>query len=120
VPITAVPITAVPKTKKRSRWFALEESGRNRVLAVEAEANDIIQGSGPRLKLARSRYFLLRPGLVGEWLSLVEHLVRDQGVGGSNPLSPTIFSSTCSKFIWVQLAIWFPHRACGSLDQAGR
>jgi hypothetical protein len=30
--------------------------------------------------------------LVGEWLSLVEHLVRDQGVGGSNPLSPTNFS----------------------------
>jgi hypothetical protein len=27
--------------------------------------------------------------VVGEWLSLVEHLVRDQGVGGSNPLSPT-------------------------------
>src|SRR5208337_3149206 len=32
------------------------------------------------------------PTLVGEWLSLVEHLVRDQGVGGSNPLSPTISS----------------------------
>ena len=31
------------------------------------------------------------PTHVGEWLSLVEHLVRDQGVGGSNPLSPTIF-----------------------------
>ena len=30
---------------------------------------------------------------VGEWLSLVEHLVRDQGVGGSNPLSPTILSN---------------------------
>jgi hypothetical protein len=30
--------------------------------------------------------------LVGEWLSLVEHLVRDQGVGGSNPLSPTNLS----------------------------
>ena len=29
------------------------------------------------------------PSNVGEWLSLVEHLVRDQGVGGSNPLSPT-------------------------------
>ena len=27
---------------------------------------------------------------VGEWLSLVEHLVRDQGVAGSNPVSPTI------------------------------
>src|SRR5215469_16507323 len=32
------------------------------------------------------------PTVVGEWLSLVEHLVRDQGVGGSNPLSPTILS----------------------------
>ena len=30
-----------------------------------------------------------RASYVGEWLSLVEHLVRDQGVGGSNPLSPT-------------------------------
>jgi hypothetical protein len=28
-------------------------------------------------------------GSVGAWLSLVEHLVRDQGVGGSNPLAPT-------------------------------
>ena len=35
---------------------------------------------------------------VGEWLSLVEHLVRDQGVGGSNPLSPTnIFNQTCAS-----------------------
>ena len=33
---------------------------------------------------------LLQPKF-GEWLSLVEHLVRDQGVGGSNPLSPTIY-----------------------------
>jgi hypothetical protein len=40
---------------------------------------------------------------VGEWLSLVEHLVRDQGVGGSNPLSPTIFSSSCKDFSWVHL-----------------
>ena len=32
-------------------------------------------------------------GQVGEWLSLVEHLVRDQGVGGSNPLSPTNLST---------------------------
>ncbi len=34
---------------------------------------------------------------VGEWLSLVEHLVRDQGVGGSNPLSPTIFFNHLQK-----------------------
>ena len=34
---------------------------------------------------------------VGEWLSLVEHLVRDQGVGGSNPLSPTNYFQS---FAW--------------------
>ena len=28
---------------------------------------------------------------VGAWLSLVEHRVRDAGVGGSNPLAPTNF-----------------------------
>jgi hypothetical protein len=37
--------------------------------------------------------------MFGEWLSLVEHLLREQGVGGSNPLSPTI------------LFISFDHRA---------
>ncbi len=37
------------------------------------------------------------PQSVGEWLSLVEHLVRDQGVGGSNPLSPTNSSVITSK-----------------------
>ncbi len=26
---------------------------------------------------------------VGAWLRLVEHRVRDAGVGGSNPLAPT-------------------------------
>ena len=35
---------------------------------------------------------------VGEWLSLVEHLVRDQGVGGSNPLSPTNIFNKISLF----------------------
>src|SRR5271166_1897829 len=36
---------------------------------------------------------------VGEWLSLVEHLVRDQGVGGSNPLSPTNHFNNLSAFL---------------------
>src|SRR5688500_5290206 len=35
---------------------------------------------------------------VGAWLSLVEHSVRDRGVGGSNPLAPTIFLTESSKF----------------------
>ena len=29
--------------------------------------------------------------IIGKWLSLVEHSVRDAGVGGSNPLFPTSF-----------------------------
>ena len=60
----------------------------------------------------RTQFVLRRPFLdVGEWLSLVEHLVRDQGVGGSNPLSPTNSSSTYKLlewFKWVQLAIALP------------
>ena len=39
---------------------------------------------------------------VGEWLSLVEHLVRDQGVGGSNPLSPTIYFERLTA-IWKKI-----------------
>jgi hypothetical protein len=29
---------------------------------------------------------------VGAWRSLVAHLLREQGVGGSNPLAPTKFT----------------------------
>ena len=60
---------------------------------------------------------------VGEWLSLVEHLVRDQGVGGSNPLSPTISFKQLQRFqpshFWVQfvqMAILVP-QACGNRRQ---
>jgi hypothetical protein len=43
--------------------------------------------------------------VIGEWLSLVEHLVRDQGVGGSNPLSPTNpFIHSCTSAIFT---VWF-------------
>ena len=28
--------------------------------------------------------------IIGKWLNLVEHLVWDQGVAGSNPVFPTI------------------------------
>ncbi len=34
---------------------------------------------------------------VGAWLSLVEHSVRDRGVGGSNPLAPTNFPNKIAK-----------------------
>ena len=58
---------------------------------------------------------------VGEWLSLVEHLVRDQVVGGSNPLSPTNLLKPLRQLQaelcwvqWVQLAISVPQWACGN------
>src|SRR5579884_2391740 len=41
----------------------------------------------------------LRAYTIGEWLSLVEHLVRDQGVGGSNPLSPTNIFNDLNAFL---------------------
>src|SRR5271156_2338800 len=46
--------------------------------------------SAPQQAYAGFSFLHRRAVFVGEWLSLVEHLVRDQGVGGSNPLSPTI------------------------------
>ena len=36
--------------------------------------------------------------LCGAWLSLVERLVRDQEVAGSNPVAPTIFPSKKEPF----------------------
>ena len=46
-------------------------------------------------RVSRQGYRRKRPtkNRIGEWLSLVEHLLREQGVGGSNPLSPTIVRS---------------------------
>jgi len=43
-----------------------------------------------------SRAILYR-GIGGVWLSLVEHLVRDEGVVGSNPITPTILFPLLSK-----------------------
>src|SRR5205823_305311 len=55
----------------------------------------------------RPRSFLLLPraprgeSSFGEWLSLVEHLVRDQGVAGSNPVSPT---NLLPRLRWIAAA----------------
>ena len=61
---------------------------------------------GSRLRRRLARGAVIRRLPVGEWLSLVEHLVRDQGVGGSNPLSPTNSKGligTHSGRNWAQL-----------------
>src|SRR6185369_11083180 len=52
---------------------------------------------------------------VGEWLSLVEHLVRDQGVGGSNPLSPTnkFWASVSETYNRSHFDVWNSDRMVG-------
>jgi hypothetical protein len=65
----------------------LQYGAQKRPTAITSQ-NVIIQwqsGDSSRGAVSSLRPFCT----VGEWLSLVEHLVRDQGVGGSNPLSPT-------------------------------
>ena len=52
---------------------------------------------GVKTRQAAPQRYALQP-MFGEWLSLVEHLVRDQGVGGSNPLSPTIYFKWLTQF----------------------
>ncbi len=52
-----------------------------------------LRRDGSRPSLGSRRQF----SPVGAWLSLVEHSVRDRGVGGSNPLAPTNFLRKSSK-----------------------
>ena len=53
--------------------------------------------------LAKEKYVFsqneLKGILFGAWLSLVEHLVRDQGVAGSNPVAPMLKAVNGSWFI---------------------
>ena len=42
--------------------------------------------------------------LVGTWLSLVEHRVRDAGVAGSNPVVPTILFLIFQQLIFLRPA----------------
>src|ERR1700747_241355 len=51
---------------------------------------------------------------VGEWLSLVEHLVRDQGVGGSNPLSPTKIFNVHAGSRWIRPGARFLGKRCAT------
>ena len=47
-------------------------------------------------------YSLRLKPIVGVWLSLVEHLVWDQGVAGSNPVTPSaflIYQCGCSSMV---------------------
>jgi hypothetical protein len=44
-----------------------------------------------RFSLKRDKLRAKGCAVVGVWRSLVAHLVRDEGVAGSNPATPTIF-----------------------------
>src|SRR6185312_11904741 len=81
--------------RDRSGWAAafMERRWRGPSERTVAGAfSDIVKDSLlKRAGATRDRCGQASNRTIGEWLSLVEHLVRDQGVGGSNPLSPTIF-----------------------------
>jgi hypothetical protein len=62
--------------------------------SVYAQA-DKRQLAGPERRLYKPR--IPHCGIGGVWLSLVEHLVRDEGVVGSNPITPTSFFPVSHK-----------------------
>ena len=71
--------------------------------SVRRRRSDTPSRFGMQHPLSALRGEAARPApTVGVWLSLVEHCVRDAGVGGSNPLTPTIFFPT-STFLTAQL-----------------
>ena len=84
-----------------SKYFApVVAAGRSPAVAIQSGSQGLSCNSSDSATLVQAhsrgqtrqaapQRYALQP-MFGEWLSLVEHLVRDQGVGGSNPLSPTI------------------------------
>jgi hypothetical protein len=48
-----------------------------------------VRARATRLRLQGRKAACISRAIVGAWLSLVEHLVRDEGVVGSNPIAPT-------------------------------
>ena len=110
---------AQPQSLSRSRFIEVEvyrDRGLSRSLmpqipthAAQFRTRPECYNLASKLFCAGRRQVLSRPvAHVGEWLSLVEHLVRDQGVGGSNPLSPT--NSTNYKFSNDSEGLWIHGR----------
>ncbi len=62
----------------------------------DMRVSDMWRCSGKRYKRKQSKVHPFWE--IGDWLSLVEHLIWDQGVIGSNPISPTIDFDKIKKF----------------------
>jgi hypothetical protein len=77
-------MTGLNLINERSPLFS--DAANRRITRLVAASNS----GTPDFLLPRGR-LLDTFNKVGTWLSLVEHSVRDAGVGGSNPLVPTIF-----------------------------
>ena len=90
-PCESIPIYTIFPASARAFHFLLDlppDAGLGRAEDAECYNGSLLQ----YFEVCASRFpssLAQAVDFVGEWLSLVEHLVRDQGVGGSNPLSPT-------------------------------
>jgi hypothetical protein len=64
--------------------------------------------------LTNGRCYHKKERLVGTWLSLVEHSVRDAGVAGSNPVVPTTTPQIHAKFYPTSFfyCMGFPPHTC--------
>ena len=49
----------------------------------------LLANPGRDIGSAARFWYSSAPQILGVWRSLVAHFVRDEGVGGSNPLTPT-------------------------------
>ena len=54
--------------------------------------------------------------IVGTWLSLVEHRVRDAGAAGSNPVVPT--SNINNYYLRCDLHLFFLNKALIEIDRS--
>ena len=76
------------RSRRRPCRWGRSHRGAARTRSAGARSSDAGGGEGSRGIHGRL-WVKIGVRCVGAWLSLVEHSVRDRGVGGSNPLAPT-------------------------------
>jgi hypothetical protein len=99
------------------RWRPAGQGGRDSSGAASAQRHAMGGLFGQSALFGWSASSIRRPPNFGVWLSLVEHRVRDAGVAGSNPATPTNWDKGLDFAPWdapqnaSQLCpLWAPRR----------